>query len=336
MSKPTSAGPPPRPGSKPRPASTPVPSPGPLAPSPQIPGDPPPLVSGRWLLSAFTLSLVLALVCGYGALCLLFYQGQWQLLFHPSRKVTATPAAAGLAYTNVRFDVTDTGVSQLDGWWVPAAKQVNVIQSIDYGNFTILYLHDSRGSLSDCVPAIAALHSLGINVFAFDYRGFGRSAGAHPTERMGNDDSVAAWTYLTDSRHIAPGRIVLYGNGTGSTFATRLASLYAPAGLILQDPNPAARDTFSRDPRARILPLFLLEKEHLDASRYLLQVRVPLLLLDRTPSSANASDSAARTQFLFKLARYPKQYYDLRHSSNLVWLGTLRRFLDELPRGATN
>ena len=44
-----------------------------------------PLVSGRWLASAILGVVAFAALCAYLTLCLLFYQGQWQVVFHPSR-----------------------------------------------------------------------------------------------------------------------------------------------------------------------------------------------------------------------------------------------------------
>ena len=79
-----------------------------------------PLVSGRWLASAILGVVGFAAVCAYLTLCLLFYQGQWQVVFHPSRTITATPATVGLKYDAISFDYTGTGAAQLTGWWIPA------------------------------------------------------------------------------------------------------------------------------------------------------------------------------------------------------------------------
>lgn len=281
----------------------------------QAAGEGPPTVSGRWLFSALALALAAAALCGYGTLCLLFYQGQWQLLFHPSRAITRTPASAGLAFSDIRFDVTDTGKPRLDGWWIPAAGGSAA---------TILYLHGARGSLSDCVPALAAMHSLGVNVFAIDYRGFGLSSGRHPTERLLDADAVAAWAYLTDTRHIPARSIVVYGEGVGATLAALLAARFAPAGAVLEDPNPPARRIFLSDARARILPLFLLQKEFLDPAADLARAQVPRLFLD-----VHSRAGASRTHQLFTQSSYPRQYYDLRRAPAEAWRLTLRRFLDE-------
>lgn len=281
------------------------------------PSNPPATVSARWLLTAVALTLLLAAFCGYGALCLLFYQGQWQMLFHPSRSITSTPASAGLSYNDVRFDVDEIGVPQLDGWWIPAAPRAS------WAADTILYLHDGAGSLSDCVSALASLHALGINVFAIDYRGFGLSVGKHPTENLATQDSIAAWTYLTDSRHVPSRDLVVYGDGTGATFAARLAAIFAPAGAIFEDPGKTARQVFTADARARILPLFLLQKERLDPTADLASSHIPRLFLDRR-------DSTGRAYQLFKVSSYPKQYFDLRSAPASSMVAALRRFLDQV------
>lgn len=280
-------------------------------------GSPSPTVSGRWLLAAFTITILLAACCGYGALCLLFYQGQWQLLFHPSRSISSTPASDGMAFDDIRFDVDETGSPRLDGWWIPASPQGR------YAADTILYLHGERGSLSDSVPALRELHELGINAFAIDYRGFGLSAGRHPTERLATQDSIAAWTYLTDTRHIPARDLVVFGDGVGATFAAHLAIRFAPAGIILEDPNPPASKVFASDARARILPMSLLQKEKLDPAGDLTRAHVPRLFMDR-------GGDGGRTYQLFEVSSYPKQYFDLRSGSQPQVGAILRRFLDQV------
>ncbi len=281
------------------------------------------IVSPRWLLSAFACTVLLAAFCGYAALCFLFYQGQWQLIYHPSRTIAATPASAGLAFDEVHFDVDEAGQPRLDGWWIPAAPNSKYVTA------TVLYLHDARGSLSDCLPVAGTLHSVGINVFAFDYRGFGRSAGAHPTEQLSTEDSVAAWTWLTDIRHIPPRSIIAFGDGVGAVFAARLGAQFAPAGVILEDPGVSARSTFAADARTRILPLWLLQNEKLDPTADLASAHVPRLFLDMRGDSV-------RTRALFDASSYPKQYFDLRTVPNggpgSAFTATLRRFFDDVLR----
>jgi pimeloyl-ACP methyl ester carboxylesterase len=231
-----------------------------------------PLASMRWLLGAFAAVLLLAVVSVYATFCLLFWQGQWQLVFHPSRTLTATPASAGLAFDEIRFDATETGTLQLYGWWVPAEQATR----------TVLLLHDGDGSLSNVLDQVQALHTLGLNVFAFDYRGFGNSLNVHPSEASTHADADAAWSYLTETRHLAPSRIILYGIGLGAAVAAEAAHRHPEAAaLILENPRPPLLQTLQFDARTRLLPIRLLFHDRFDATKTLSNLRTPKITLDR-------------------------------------------------------
>ena len=81
---------------------------------------------------------------------------------------------AGLKYDEIRFDATETGVLRLTAGGFPA-ERLRIYR-------TLLFLHDGSGSLSDTLPQLQALHNLGMNIFAFDYRGFGKSVNIHPSQ----------------------------------------------------------------------------------------------------------------------------------------------------------
>ena len=273
------------------------------------------MISGQWMATALGIVLLVAAVCVYGTLCLLFYQGQWQLVLHPSRTVAVTPASNGLKFDEVKFDYTETGLAQLDGWWVPANAGAR------WSNAVVLYLHGGSGSLSDTVNDLAALHALGINVFAFDYRGFGRSAGPVPHEKQMDEDGEAAWVYLTDTRHIAAKEIVMYGVGTGASIAADLATRHAPAALVLDGPNEPAAKIIASDARARIVPGWLV-RERFDPEETLKGLVVPKLFLDR-------DGARSRTAELYRAAADPKVYFELRPGE---YESALQRFLDEVLR----
>jgi uncharacterized protein len=245
------------------------------------------VVSGKWLLRAFALVFAIAALCAYATLCLLFYQGQWQLLLHPSRTITATPASRGLAFEEIRFNVNEAGQPQLTGWWIPSANP---------SSRTLLYLHGGSGSLSDTLDDLAGLHSSGLNIFAFDYRGFGSSAPVTPHEATMLADSLAAWSYIADMRHIAGSSILLYGNGSGAALAAEVALQHEPSALVLSDPSETAREIYAKDSRTRLLPISLLATEHFDPAAALTKIRAPKLFLG--PSQ--------RTEELYRLAANPK------------------------------
>ena len=124
---------------------------GKLVPSVKAGRGKPPVVSGRWLLAALCATIAGAAVCCWLALCLLFWQGSWQLLYHPAATISRTPASAGLAFDRIAFASTDAGVPRLKGWWIPAAP------GAARARFTVIYLHGQNGNIGDTVDAVVGL-----------------------------------------------------------------------------------------------------------------------------------------------------------------------------------
>jgi uncharacterized protein len=276
-----------------------------------------PLTNPRWLAAGLGATLALAVVSVYIAFCLLFWQGQWQLVFKPSPVITATPASIGLKYDDIAFDATETGVLQLNGWWIPADH------TAAYAADTLLFIHDGAGSLSATVPQLLALREAGINIFAFDYRGFGKSVHLHPSEASTNEDADAAWNYLVNTRHLSPSSIVLDGVGLGASIAAETARRHpqAPA-VILEDPRPPVLQALQSDARMRLLPVHLLFHDRFDPASTLAHLRTPKLLL----YSAHGSQG-----LYYEEAAEPKEKATLRTAED--YLNSLRSFLGKyLPR----
>ncbi|QNI34394.1 alpha/beta hydrolase [Alloacidobacterium dinghuense] len=272
------------------------------------------LVSGKWLLSALGIVLGVAAICAYGTLCLLFYQGSWQFIFHPSRTVRATP---DVPFQEIQFDYTETGKPQLTGWWIPAEAQGR------FGSATILFLHDGRGSLSDAVLQLQSLHSIGINVFACDYRGFGKSADLHPSEASMNQDVDAAFEYLTGTRHQPAHSIVIHGVGLGAPVAASAAARHPEtAALILENISPTASTLFSADARATILPVRILTSDRFNPIKTLKKLQTPKLFLERGGN--------APTQDAYSTATAPKLLFEVASEDWLKYPEVIQGFLDEV------
>jgi uncharacterized protein len=277
-----------------------------------------PLTNPRWLITGLAATLALAVACVYIAFCLLFWQGQWQLVFKPSPAITATPASIGLKYDDIAFDATETGVLQLNGWWIPAGNPA------PYAAGTLLFMHDGVGSLSATVPQLLALHQLGINIFAFDYRGFGKSLHLHPSEASTNEDADAAWNYLVDTRHLPPSSIVLDGVGLGASIAAETTRRHpqAPA-VILEDLRPPVLNVLQSDPRLRLLPIRMLFHDRFDPASTLTHLRTPKLLLYSAHGSVG---------LYYDQAAEPREKATLRTAADYV--NSLQSFLGKyLPGG---
>ena len=295
----------------PRPPTTTTPKRARPTPSQPVPPD---VVSPVWLIKAIALTIVAALLCGYLTFCLLFYQGQWQLVLHPIR-TSANPASiAGIPYELIRFGPDESATPQLTGWWIPSAPGGR------YASITILFLPDGNGSLTNSIPTLTSLHNLGLNVFAFDYRGYGQSAPARPSQQSMTQDTDTAWQYLTTTRAISVQHIVPYGTGVGTSLATRLAASYntIPA-LILDTPRADLLNVAIRDPRAKLLPVRLLFHERFPLAEPLSTLHTPKLLISRTTSPDQT----------FLLAADPKFTVELASPSEALYNQSLTRFLDQ-------
>jgi pimeloyl-ACP methyl ester carboxylesterase len=232
------------------------------------------VVDPVWLLKAVGGTIVAALVCGYLTLCLLFYQGQWQFVLHPSHTGTAPTTIDGAAVQTIHFGVDESALPQLTGWLVPTEPAAR------YAGYTVLYLPSGDGSLADALPTLTALHSAGINVFAFDYRGYGQSATTRPNQRRMTEDANSAWQLLTVSRALAASRIVLFGDGVGCALAAQLAAMHpeVPA-IMLQLPRPDLIQAVLADPRTRSLPVHALFHERFEIAGAVAKLKTPKLFL---------------------------------------------------------
>lgn len=304
----------------------------PRAPRSNVPQPPPEVIDPVWLAKAVGLSLVAALLCGYATLCLLFYQGEWQLILHPSRIVDRTPASAGLGYQDVHFDAADSGQPRLTAWWIPEEPQAGFQPR--YAAFTVLYLHDGSGSLSNTVPTLALLHRAGLNVFAIDYRGFGASSSsAHPSEALMVQDAAAALEYLTSTLHIPTRDIIPYGVGLGASLAVRLARDHAdlPA-VILDNPDPDPASTAAAVKPSRVIPVRLLYGNSFDIAKPISGLATPKLLISGGANATDANRDLAQMQSLFQRAASPRFAVTLaRTDSDADYQAALGRFLDQYP-----
>ena len=298
------------------------------------------MVDPRWLLKALALTAVAGVFCAWLALCLLYYQGSWQLVLRPSKTVDTTPGALNIPFEEVRFDSSETGQPRLTGWWIAAtpSEGAGAFQSTaKYAADTVLYLHDGTGSLSSAVPTLGLLHSAGINVFAVDYRGFGHSdASSHPTSETMVADSEATLSYLVETRHLTADRIVAYGTGLGASLAVSLAKNHgAMPAVIVDNPDPDPTRTAIAAHPARVVPIRLLYHEHFEVAGPLASLPTPKLLISGGPNARNSGREAGQVEALFRSAASPAISVVLPPADYKAAYGeALSRFLDQyLPAG---
>lgn len=122
------------------------------------------------------------------------------VLFHPDSNVYATPKDFNVSYHAATFQSLDG--TQLSGWWMEP-------EGVPKG--TLLVAHGNAENISSHFAGFAWLVHAGYEVFIFDYRGFGRSAGEADLEGAVQDTETAL-AYVLGER---PGCITVIGQSIG-------------------------------------------------------------------------------------------------------------------------
>ena len=258
------------------------------------------LVDPKWLAKAVAITIVAAAVAGYFAFCFLFYQGQWQIVLHPT-PMQAVPAKLLPAHEDVRFAVNSAGAPTMHGWWIPA--ETNAARP----GVLLVYFPGGSGALSNRVPRVVYLHQQQVAVFAFDYRGFGDSEKMHPSQTSISQDAQSVVEYLTQTRHVPLSQMVFYGEGIGGFAATQAAAQNpGVAAVALSDPQISQRSVFEADPRTHLLPLNLLLRDDFSLGPALRQMRSSTLVM----STLATDQSRKEAQQVYDAIRAPKQILD--------------------------
>jgi hypothetical protein len=241
-----------------------------------------------------------------------------RLIFGPVRHPGGTWQPAGLVFEDVQFTAAD-GVA-LHGWHVP---------HLDPRAY-VLFAHGNGGNVTYWAEEYAILHELGAAVFAFDYRGYGRSQGA-PDEAGVLADARAARAWLARRAGISEQDVVLLGVSLGGAVAVDLAAADGARGLILQN-------TFSSLPEAAAvhfpwLPVRWLMRSRFDSAAKIARYRGPLL---QTHGDQDEIVPLALGRRLFAAANQPKRFVLCPgggHNDPLppAFVAALGEFLSDLP-----
>jgi fermentation-respiration switch protein FrsA (DUF1100 family) len=198
---------------------------------------------------------------------------------------------SGLPLEEVWFQSGDG--AKLFGWYVEVQEDRPVV----------LWCHGNAGNIIHRLENLTLLYQLGVSVFLFDYRGYGRSQGK-PSEEGLYQDAIGAYDYLTRVRQIRPERIVIFGRSLGAAVAADLASMKPAAGLILESPFPSiasvARHHYGGMPVHWLL-----------GAEFKLIDRLPQLSLPKLVIHGD-QDDIIPIEFgrqVFEAAKPPKQWY---------------------------
>jgi fermentation-respiration switch protein FrsA (DUF1100 family) len=239
------------------------------------------------------------------------------IVFFPDPYFVGTPADFGLTYEDVWFTAAD-GV-KLHGWWVPKPNAP-----------VWLWFHGNAGNISHRLENIKLLaEEVGVQVFIFDYREYGKSAGS--ISREGTFlDAAAAYRYLTETRAIPGPELILFGRSLGTALATDTALTGPCRALILESAFTNSQEM------AKLYAPFLSDwrpKVPYDNLGRVGQVKVPVLVIHGSHDEIIPVDMARR---VFAAAAEPKELYLIpgaHHNDTYLvggreYVGRLRAFID--------
>jgi len=245
------------------------------------------------------------------------------LVYHPAPWVERDWARASrLPLEDVWFEAEDG--TRLFGWYAPSTVTPAVL----------LWCHGNAGNIIHRLDNLAYLHQLGLSVFLFDYRGYGRSTG-RPSEAGLYQDALAAYAYLTKTRGIEASRIVIFGRSLGGAVAGDLASKRPAAGLILESTFPSV------EAMARTyyfgFPAHWFVGARFPLADRLKQVRMPVLVIHGALDEVVPFELGRQ---VYEAAPSPKAFYPVAGAdhNNLYVAGgrpyyqRLKQFVDEVIR----
>jgi fermentation-respiration switch protein FrsA (DUF1100 family) len=221
-------------------------------------------------------------------------------LYFPSRQVDLTPKVYGIAYEEVSFASGDG--TRLNGWWIPASGA---------GHAPVLLLcHGNAGNMGSRVEKVRILHELGLALFLFDYRGYGKSKGS-PSEKGLYEDARAAYRYLTEQRKIPARAVILHGESLGGAVAVELATRLEAGAVITESTFTSVVDMGRR--YFPFLPIRFLVTQNFDSLSKIRKVRAPILVLHSPEDDIVPFEMGRR---LFEAAPEPKAFSELRGDHN--------------------
>jgi fermentation-respiration switch protein FrsA (DUF1100 family) len=198
------------------------------------------------------------------------------------------------------FFTTADGV-RLNGWFVPHRD----------ASVTLVWFHGNAGNISHRVENIKLLHEkVKINIFIFDYRGYGRSEG-DISEAGTYQDGVAALEFVGKQLDVKAENLIIFGRSLGAAVAVEMAGRHESRALILESPFVSipemAKSVFP------LLPIGSLLQTRYDNLEKIAKIKGSLLVLHGDRDEVIPYDHGRR---VFNAAPGPKDFYTISGASH--------------------
>jgi uncharacterized protein len=221
-------------------------------------------------------------------------------VFIPDDRIVQRPSAE-LQLGEERVTYPSTGGITVSAWTIPAHPTPS-------SGMWMLICHGNFGNIGfgRRPQFYSFMREVGVNLLAFDYRGYGESTG-EPEEQGLYDDARASYDYLVNTRHVRPDQIVIFGHSLGSAMAIELASHVPAAALIVEG---AFTSVLERGQEIYpLLPIRLVSTQRFLSIDRIQSIEMPKLFLH---SPEDAVIPFAHGRRLFDTAREPKRFVSVR------------------------
>ena len=159
----------------------------------------------------------------------------------------------------------------------------------------ILYFHGNRKHIGYYADQTPPMTQAGYRVLMIDYPGYGKSSGRLTEEKLYEWSEIV---YRIAHKQVAADSILIHGKSLGTGIATRLASIRACKGLILETPYydlPTVAKRF-----LPIYPTHWILSFEFPLHTYLQQVRAPVLIYHGTQDELISLKQAERLRPFLK------------------------------------
>jgi alpha-beta hydrolase superfamily lysophospholipase len=275
----------------------------------------------RWtLFASFALALGIAVLAG----CSTLDERQRAWIFQPSDRTWSGGLAAAEGMDDVWIDLpaeaSGDAPAKLHGLWLAAERPRAPI---------LLYLHGARFNVTGSAPRMRRMQELGFSVLGVDYRGFGKSTQALPSEETAYQDARAAWDWLAQKYPDRPRYV--FGHSLGGPIAIDLASqVQDESGTIVEGTFTSIADVISSSKWGWV-PVSLLITQRFEAARKVGKIGSPLLVVHGGEDRLILPDLGRK---LYEAAAEPKRFVLVEggshHNTNSVGQAQYRQALAEL------
>lgn len=233
------------------------------------------------------------------------------ILFNPSRQIIWLP--------NTKFD--NLFINSLNAWHFKNNAEAPVI----------LFCHGNSGNISHRGYVNEFCRLTGLNLFIFDYNGYGLSSG-RPSIHSILDNGLTIYKYL--AKHYNPAKIIVWGESLGGAVAIYIAARCQCYRLLAMSTFSSLSDTVRYDPNfiwplssiiSEFIKIFMAE---LPSKQYIKSVTCPVAII-HSPDDTVIPYKCG--QILYDSIQHNDKIFVTisgDHSSPIITMDNLKRIID--------